>query len=108
MDDVLPGAISDFFHGMDICLQNTQEPMPGSSVSVSQRVDFLITKQWMRMVLWKGAIFHVELSDNIQGSLSVSFPEQVARMAAEYIVDFPRELVEAHGLGMVCSFSVFF
>ncbi|KAL4868252.1 hypothetical protein BDV12DRAFT_197474 [Aspergillus spectabilis] len=98
MDGILPGDIHDFFQNMDICLQNTQEPLPSSPDL--QRVDFLVTKQWMRMILWKRAIFHVELSDKAGGSLSISFPEQVARMATAYISEFPREIVESHGLGM--------
>lgn len=101
MDGLIPDHIYDFFHDMDICLRDTQEPLASSPDP--QRVDFLITKQWMRMILWKRAIYHIELSDKIEGGLSISFPEQVARMAAAYINNFSREIVESHGLGMVSN-----
>jgi hypothetical protein len=106
MDGVSPGHIYNSFQNMYVCLQNTQEPLPSSPDL--QRVDFLVTKQWLRMVLWKRAIFHVELSDKVEGSLSISFPEQVARMVTAYISNFPREVVESHGLGMVSGWVVFF
>ncbi|KAL2835598.1 hypothetical protein BJY01DRAFT_69191 [Aspergillus pseudoustus] len=90
---------SDFFLSMDTRLKKTQELLPNSPDS--QRVDFLITKQWMRMILWKRAMFHVEFSEaSSDNSLSISFPERVARMVTTYINGFPRELVDSHGLGI--------
>ncbi|CEL03031.1 hypothetical protein ASPCAL04190 [Aspergillus calidoustus] len=67
----------------------------------SQLVDFLITKQWMRLILWRRAMFHVELSLNMAAeSLSVFFPEQLAQKVVAHISTFPRGVVGSHGLGM--------
>ncbi|KAL2869710.1 Zn(II)2Cys6 transcription factor, partial [Aspergillus lucknowensis] len=97
MDGLAFDLVPDFFLGMDTRLQ-TQELLANSPDS--QRVDFLITKQWMRMILWKRAMFHVPLSDTCEDSLSISFPEHVARRVAAYVTDFPRGVVDSHGLGI--------
>lgn len=100
MDDSEFDRTSHFFAAMDVRLEETRELL--SNTPESQRADFLITKQWMRMILWKRAMFNVELSTDIaDGSLSISFPEQLARNVMTYINDFPRAIVQAHGLGMV-------
>jgi hypothetical protein len=95
-----PTLMSDFFVGMDTRLRDTRGLLFSSPDS--QRVDFLITQQWMRIILWKLAIFHVELSAHPAfENLSISFPENVARNVMGYLDTFPRGIVEGHGLGMV-------
>ncbi|KAJ5176207.1 C6 transcription factor [Penicillium canariense] len=99
MDGFEADRTHDFFADMDMRLQETPELL--TSASDTQRADFLITKQWMRIILWKRAIFYVELSaDTAGGTLSVSFPEKVARNVVAYIHNLPRGIVRSHGLGM--------
>ncbi|KAJ5625272.1 C6 transcription factor [Penicillium lagena] len=94
-----PDLMSDFFVGMDTRLRDTRGLLFSSPDS--QRADFLITQQWMRIILWKLAMFHVELSvDPTVENLSISFPENVARNVMGYLDMFPRGIVEGHGLGM--------
>jgi hypothetical protein len=101
-------AINSFeFHGeshllpaMDMQIQQIPQLLDHSPDS--QLVDFLITKQWMRLILWRRAMFHVELSLNMATeSLSLFFPEQLAEKVVAHISTFPRGVVESHGLGMV-------
>lgn len=101
-------AINSFeFHGechllpaMDMQIQQIPQLLDHSPDS--QLVDFLITKQWMRLILWRRAMFHVELSLNMAAeSLSLFFPEQLAEKVVAHISTFSRGVVESHGLGMV-------
>ena len=67
-----------------------------------QRADFLITQQWMRIVLWKTSMFHIKLTANpADEGLSLCLPDQIARNIVSCLNTFPPHVVEAHGLGMV-------
>lgn len=72
-----------------------------------QNADFLISQQWMRIVLWKMAMFSVLLNAEPEPdrceSLSISFPERIARNISGYLDIFPRKAIEAHGIGIVSS-----
>lgn len=69
-----------------------------------QKADFLLTQQWMRVVLWKTSMYYINLSsDATDGGLSICFPDSIARNVARNIDMFPRSVIEAHGLGMVCK-----
>ncbi|KAI5459033.1 hypothetical protein BGZ63DRAFT_406350 [Mariannaea sp. PMI_226] len=89
-----------FFSDMDLHLKEIQQQLP-QAISGLQRADFLITREWMRLVLWKTAMFHVKLSENPEDdSLSVTFPERAARNTVAHLDQFSKNIVEAHGLGM--------
>jgi hypothetical protein len=99
MDSGSPDRTSDFFSKMDLRLRELRQLQSKRDL---QQADFLITQQWMRMVLWKMSMFHIKLTANANDeSLSISFPERVARNVIVYLNRFPRNIVEAHGLGMV-------
>lgn len=69
-----------------------------------QQADFLLTHQWMQIVLWKLAMFEgtsKQTSRSPDDDLSISFPERVARNVMMHLVKFPQGTIEAHGLGMV-------
>jgi hypothetical protein len=68
-----------------------------------QLADFILTQQWMRVVLWKTSMHHVSLNADSEGdeSLSLAFPNQVARKVVQNLDTFPVQVVECHGLGMV-------
>ncbi|OIW33050.1 hypothetical protein CONLIGDRAFT_570066 [Coniochaeta ligniaria NRRL 30616] len=67
-----------------------------------QLADFKLTQQWMRVVLWKTSMYHVSLTADAEGddSLSLGFPNQVARRVVQDLDTFPVHIVEFHGLGM--------
>lgn len=76
---------------------------PHSSTDL-QKADFLLTQQWMRVVLWKTSMYYINLSsDATDEGLSICFPDRIARNVARNIELFPRSVIEAHGLGMVCK-----
>jgi hypothetical protein len=104
MDSNQPDRTVHFFATMDTHLRQLSQTLPPDRDL--QRADFLITQQWMRMVLWKMAMFHVELSaDADDESLSVFFPKKVARHVMVHLSKFPQRIIEAHGLGMVRLYS---
>ncbi|UKZ78156.1 hypothetical protein TrVFT333_005890 [Trichoderma virens FT-333] len=66
-----------------------------------QKADFLMTQQWMRIVLWKTSMYYINLLPNASDEgLSLSFPNRIARNVVQNIDTFPRSVIEAHGLGM--------
>lgn len=101
MDERAQDGDQGFYVAMHKRLRETQENAQFSSNL--QRADFLITQQWMRVVLWKMSLFHIELSASpAEESLSLRLPDQIARNVMGHLNTFPTHIVEAHGLGMVC------
>lgn len=103
MDSDKDDRTPEFFLAADAELRaETQQYLLSSRL---QNADFLITQQWMRIVLWKLAMFSVvlvvESEPDRSESLSISFPERIARNISEYLDVFPREVIEAHGIGIV-------
>lgn len=67
-----------------------------------QRADASVTRQWMRLTLWKLAIPNVPLSlDAAENNLSLQFPTQVAKAVLSDLSSFSMDTLEAHGPGMV-------
>ena len=53
-------------------------------------------------MVWKMSIFHVKLSVNADDeNLSICFPERVAQIVLMYLNNLSRNIIEAHGIGMV-------
>lgn len=101
MDEGAQDGNQEFYVAMHKRLRETQGDARFSSKL--QRADFLITQQWMRVVLWKMSLFHIELSASpADESLSLRLPDQIARNVMGLLNTFPTHIVEAHGLGMVC------
>lgn len=99
MDSEWSDRTSDFFSNVDLQLREMRQTQ---SKREFQQADFLITQQWMRMVLWKTSMFHIKLSaDANDENLSILFPEQVAQSMFVYLNRFSPNIVEAHGIGMV-------
>lgn len=66
-----------------------------------QRADFLITRQWMQLLLWKLSLPRVPLDLSPQeGSSSLMFPQEVAGRVMAYLTSYPQQTIQAHGLGM--------
>lgn len=77
--------------------------MPAANISGSelQRTNFLITQQWMQLVLWKASMSYISLDVSSQDDcLTFNYPDRIAREVVTYLNRFSRESVEAHGLGM--------
>jgi hypothetical protein len=103
MDSEWSDRTSDFFSNVDRQLREMRQIQ---SKREFQQADFLITQQWMRMVLWKTSMFHIKLSaDAKDENLSILFPEQVAQSMFVYLNRFSPNIVEAHGIGMVSLFG---
>lgn len=106
MDSAKEERTPEFFIAADAELRSETRRYLLSSREL-QSADFLITQQWMRIVLWKIAMFSVLFKaepDPDRGEiLSISFPERIARNISSYIDIFPRKAIEAHGIGIVSS-----
>lgn len=101
MDSDMLLRTSEFFIGTD---QKLQEKRQVQSKTKVQQADFLITQQWMRIMVWKMSIFHIKLSVNADDeNLSICFPEHVAQIVLTYLNNLSRNIIEAHGIGMVSS-----
>ncbi|KAF3074433.1 putative sucrose utilization protein SUC1 [Trichoderma lentiforme] len=89
----------EYFASMHARLRGVQQASWNSTDL--QRADFLLTQQWMRVVLWKTSMYYINLLPNAADEgLSLSFPDQIARNVVQNIDRFPRSVIEAHGLGM--------
>lgn len=103
MDSDVLLRTSDFFISTD---QKLQEKRQLQSKTQVQQADFLITQQWMRIMVWKMSIFHIKLSMNADDeNLSICFPERIAQIVLVYLNNLSRNIIEAHGIGMVSSSS---
>jgi hypothetical protein len=61
-----------------------------------QSVDFFITQQWMRIVLWKTSMFHIKLTANPEDEgLGLCLPDQAARSIVLCLNTFPTHIVSA-------------
>lgn len=99
MDSDMLLRTSDFFIDTDQRLQEKQQLQSKTKV---QQADFLITQQWMRIMVWKMSIFHIKLTVNADDeNLSICFPERVAQIVLMYLNNLSRNIIEAHGIGMV-------
>lgn len=109
MDSVTEERTPAFFVAADAELRAETRRYYLLSSRELQNADFLITQQWMRVVLWKNAMFSVLLMGDTESDrgeiLSISFPECVARNISSYIDVFPRKAIEAHGIGIVSSLA---
>ncbi|KUL92177.1 hypothetical protein ZTR_02299 [Talaromyces verruculosus] len=98
MDSDMLLQTSEFFIDTD---QKLQEKRQLQSKTKVQQADFLITQQWMRIMVWKMSIFHIKLSVNADDeNLSICFPERVAQIVLTYLNNLSRNIIEAHGIGM--------
>lgn len=66
-----------------------------------QQADLNVTRQWMRLLLWKAGISRLTMTAEPSGTLdSIVFPVQVARDLLSSITLLPMDALEAHGPGM--------
>ncbi len=100
MDGHVSQRTHDYFVAMHSRLQQIRN-RSGDAADL-QKADFVLTQQWMRIVLWKMSMYHIRLPpESTDDGLSLSFPDQVARNIIQNLSILPTHVVEAHGLGMV-------
>ncbi|KAF9883382.1 hypothetical protein FE257_003549 [Aspergillus nanangensis] len=75
-------------------------------ISDVQKADLCVTRQWMRMILWRFSSktnnpSYLSTSSSYSSSpTSPSFPVMVAKDLLTIVSQLPRTAIEAHGLGM--------
>ena len=83
-------------------------PALTSAYNALQRADLNVTKQWMRLMLWKTAIPHIKMRTSPEGQIeSIQFPTQVARDLVSNISELSMDAIEAHGPGMELKLFAF-
>lgn len=100
MDSSEQTCTCEFFSNVDTRLLEVQKlSVTGAKL---QEVDFLISQQWVSMLVWKKAMFHIMLSGySLHDNLAISIPDKIARNMLEITAQFPRWTIESHGIGMV-------
>ena len=102
--NAMDGHVSQRTHDYFVAMHSRLQQIRGISGDAAdlQKADFLLTQQWMRIVLWKMSMYHIRLPpESTDDGLSLSFPDQVARNIIQNLSILPTHVVEAHGLGMV-------
>ncbi|KAH0247285.1 hypothetical protein KCU71_g23705, partial [Aureobasidium melanogenum] len=66
-----------------------------------QQADLIVTKHWMRMLVWQMAMSKCLLSSNSsKESLSLSFPVRLSTQLRALMTRFSRQAIEIHGSGI--------
>ncbi|EAW07132.1 Zn(II)2Cys6 transcription factor [Aspergillus clavatus NRRL 1] len=81
-------------------LQGGQQDGTLGLTSDVQKADIYVTKNWMRMLLWKVLSKNKTATLSASWSISPSFPVIVAKELLNMLSQLPRPAMEAHGLGM--------
>lgn len=69
-----------------------------------QKADLCVTRHWMRMILWNISVKNHQ-SFPSQWPESPSFPVIIAKELLNILSQLPQAAIEAHGLGMVCTWT---
>jgi len=87
---------------LDSLQRKLQEvPVGGDTINDVQRADICVTRQWLRVVLWRLTMAHGIISSMAANSAaSQTFPVQIAREFLGVISQLPNSALEAHGLCM--------
>ncbi|KAF2716047.1 hypothetical protein K431DRAFT_279737 [Polychaeton citri CBS 116435] len=73
-----------------------------------QRADLFVTRQWMRLLLWRMAVSNISMNTAPSGSLdSMLFPIRIARDLISTMSQIPTDAFEAHGPGMELKLFAF-
>lgn len=72
-----------------------------SGLSSMQQADLIITKHWLRMLVWQMAISNCLLSsDRTEHSMSLLFPVEVSGQLRALITNMSKDAIEVHGSGI--------
>ena len=68
-----------------------------------QAVDIIVTRQWMRVILWRLTQSHgLFPAPSLDQDASLYDPVQIARELLAMVSHVPHTAIEAHGPGLVC------
>jgi hypothetical protein len=71
-----------------------------------QAVDISVTRQWMRVILWRLTQSHgLFVAPSPERDASLYDPIQIAKEFLVAVSHMPRTAIEAHGPGLVCLIS---
>ncbi|KAL0943524.1 uncharacterized protein CTRU02_201411 [Colletotrichum truncatum] len=85
-------------------LQNTlKHALPSvSNYSETQQADLLISRQWLKVIVWKLCVSKTLLSGtNSDDSMSLSYPSTIARDVVLITRRLPTKALEANGIGIL-------
>ncbi|KXT15305.1 hypothetical protein AC579_2806 [Pseudocercospora musae] len=72
-----------------------------AELSHMQQADLIITKHWLRMMIWQMAISNCLLSsDRSEQSMSLLFPVHVSAQLRALIINMTKGAIEVHGSGI--------
>jgi hypothetical protein len=73
-----------------------------AALSSMQRADLVITRQWLRTLVWRMAMSKTLLSSkSSKGCLSLLFPVRLSQQLRLQVTSISREAIEIHGSGIV-------
>ncbi|TID24294.1 hypothetical protein E2P81_ATG02595 [Venturia nashicola] len=73
-----------------------------AALSSMQRADLVITRQWLRTLVWRMAMSKTLLSSkSSKGCLSLLFPVRLSQQLRLQVTSMSREAIEIHGSGIV-------
>jgi hypothetical protein len=73
-----------------------------AALSSMQRADLVITRQWLRTLVWRMAMSKTLLSSkSSKGCLSLLFPVRLSQQLRQQVTSMSREAIEIHGSGIV-------
>lgn len=73
-----------------------------SELSDTHRVDLIVTRYWLCILLWKKALSSFLLTtDAGQSVLSIAFPTSLSRTLRQILASVSRQAVHVHGTGIM-------
>jgi hypothetical protein len=80
----------------------SREFLESQNVSNAQKVNVLVSQQWLRFIFWQVALRQGVLSSNATNpALSYTFPVELAKSLCEILHDVPVNAVLVHGIDIV-------
>ena len=78
-----------------------------NQISDVQAVDISVTRQWMRVILWRLSESHGLLATSSGHNSSLYDPIEIARELLAALANMPDTVVEAHGPGLVSFMKLY-
>jgi hypothetical protein len=93
---------SEFIERKHRQLQDDQWQMEVSMLSPMQQADLIITRQWLRTLVWQLAMSNILLSsESSSESLTLTFPLRLSSQLRLFLAQMSHESVGIHGSGIL-------
>jgi len=93
---------SEFIEQKHRELQDDQWQMEVSMLSPMQQADLIITRQWLRTLVWQLAMSNILLSSEASSEpLALTFPLRLSSQLRQFLTQMSRESVAIHGTGIL-------